>query len=102
VAVGRSWCVGPAVGTSGGGSLARRATTASAAVAVLTVVAAAITAMVVFIVLLVPVANGAAVSAIGRVRRRGRRWLGRRGCSIGVERRRGSWSPGTVHMNLLQ
>jgi hypothetical protein len=101
VAVGRSRCVGPAVGTNGGGGLARRATTASAAITVLAVVAAAITAIAVFVVL-VPVATSAAVSAIGRARRRGRRWLGCRGRSVGVERRRGSRGPGTVHVNLLQ
>jgi hypothetical protein len=72
---------------------------ASAAIAV---VAAAITTIAIFVVVLVPVATGAAISAIGRARRRGRRWLGRRGCSIGVERRRGSRRPGTIHMNLLQ
>jgi hypothetical protein len=48
VAIGRPRCVGPAVRTSGGGGLARRATTASAVVAVLAVVAAAITASAVF------------------------------------------------------
>jgi hypothetical protein len=85
-----------------GGGLAKRATTADAAVAVLAVVAAAITAIAVFVVVLVPVVIGATVSAIGRVRRRGRRWLGRRGHSVGVERRQGSWRPGTVHVNLLQ
>jgi hypothetical protein len=74
-------------------------TTASAAVDVLAV---AITAIAVFVVVLVPVATGAAVSAIGRARRRGRRWLGRRGRSVGVERRQESRRPGTVHMNLLQ
>jgi hypothetical protein len=75
---------------------------ASAAVAVLTVVAAAITAIVIFVVVLVPVATGAVVTVIGRARRRGRRWLGRWGRSVGVERRRGSQRPGTVHVNLLQ
>jgi hypothetical protein len=99
VAVGRPRCVGPAVGTSGGGGLARRATMASAVVAVL---AAAITAIAIFVVVLVPVATGAVVSAIGWARRRGRRWLGRRGRSVGVERHRGSRRPGTVHVNLLQ
>jgi hypothetical protein len=101
VAVGRPRCVGPTVGTNGGGGLARRATTASAAIALLAVVAAAITAIAVFVVL-VPVATGAAVSAIGWARRRGRRWLGRLGRSGGVERRRGSRRSGTVHVNLLQ
>jgi hypothetical protein len=58
VAVGRSRCVGLAVGTSGGGGLARRATTVSAAIACLAVVAVAITAIVVFVVILVPVTTG--------------------------------------------
>jgi hypothetical protein len=102
VAVGRPPCVGPAVGTSGGGGLARRATTASAAVVVLAIVAATITAIEVFIVVLVPVATGAAVSAIGRARWCGRWWLSHRGRSLGVEHRRGSRRPGTVHVNLLQ
>jgi hypothetical protein len=102
VAVGRPWCVGPAVGTSGGGGLARRATTASAAVAVLAVVAAAITAIAVFVVVLVPVAIGAVVSVIGWTRRRGRRCLGHWGRSVGVEHRRGSRRSGTVYVNLLQ
>jgi hypothetical protein len=93
VAVGRPRCVGPAHGTSGGGGLARRATTATAVIVVLTVIATAITAIAVFVVVLGPVATGAAVSAIGRARRRGRRWLGLRGCNVGVERRRGSRSP---------
>jgi hypothetical protein len=83
-----------------GGGLARRATTTSAAIAVLTVVAAAITAIAVFVIVLVPVATGVAVSTIGRARRRGRWWLGRRGRNVGVERRRGSRKPGTVHVNL--
>jgi hypothetical protein len=82
VAVGRPRCVGPAVGTSGGGGLARRATTASA------VVAAAITAIVVSVIGLGPVATGVAVAAMGRARR----WHGHRG----------SRRPGTVHVNLLQ
>jgi hypothetical protein len=102
VAVGRPRCVGPTGGTSGGGGLARRATTAAAAVAILVVVAVAITAIAVFVVVLGPVAIGAAVSAIGRVRRCERRWLGRRGRNVGVERRRGSRRLGTVHVNLLQ
>jgi hypothetical protein len=102
VAVGRPRCVGPAVGTSGGGGLARRATTASAAVAVLVVVAVAITAIVVFVVVLVLVATGTAVSAIERARRHGRWWLGRRGHNVGVECRQGSRRTGTVHVNLLQ
>jgi hypothetical protein len=34
--------------------------------------------------------------------RRARRWLGRRGCNVGVERRRGSRRSGTVHVKLLQ
>jgi hypothetical protein len=66
VAVGRPRCVGPTVGTSGGGGLARRATTASAVGAVLAVVAAAITVIAVFVVILGPVATGAAVAAMGR------------------------------------
>jgi hypothetical protein len=102
VAIGRPRCVGPAVETGGGGGLARRATTASATIAALAVVAAAITAITVFVVVLVPVATCAAVSAIGQARRRGRRWLGHRGRSIGIECRRGSRRPGTVHVNLLQ
>jgi hypothetical protein len=102
VAVGQPRCVGPAVGTSEGGGLARRATTTSAVVTVLAVVAAAITAIAVFVVVLVPVATGAADSAIGRTRRRGIRWLDRRGRSVGVERRWGSRRPGTVYVNLLQ
>jgi hypothetical protein len=102
VAVGQSRCVGPAVGTSGGGGLARRATTASAAGAILAIVAAAITAITVFVVILGPVATDAVVAAMGRVRRRGRQWLSRRGRNIGVERRRGSRRPNTVHVKLLQ
>jgi hypothetical protein len=102
VAVGQPRCVGPAVGTSGGSGLSRRATTASAVVAVLVVAAAAITAIVVFVVVLVPVATGAAVSTIGWVRQRGRRWLDRLGRSVGVEHCQGSRRPGTVHVNLLQ
>jgi hypothetical protein len=70
VAVGRPRCVGPTVGTSGGGGLARKAITASTVIAVLAFVAAAITAIVVFVIVLVPVVTGAAVSAIGWVRRR--------------------------------
>jgi hypothetical protein len=98
VAVGRPQCVGPAVRTSGGRGLTRRATTTSGTVAVLTVVAAAITDITIFIVVHVPVAT---VSAIGRARRRGRRWLGRRGRSVGVERHWGSRRPSTIHVNLL-
>jgi hypothetical protein len=56
------------------------------------------TAITIFVVLLGPVAT---VAAIGRARRRGRRWLGRRGCNGGVECCQGSWRPGTVHINLL-
>jgi hypothetical protein len=52
VAVGRPRCVGPAVGTSGGGGLARRATMTFATGAVLAVVPAAITAIAVFVVIL--------------------------------------------------
>jgi hypothetical protein len=74
----------------------------SAAGAVLAVVATAITAIAIFVVILGPVATGAAVATIGRARWRGRRWLGRRGCNIGVERRRGSRRSGTVHVKLLQ
>jgi hypothetical protein len=101
VAVGRTRCVGPAVGTSGGGGLTRRATTTSTTGAVLAVVAAAITAIAVFVVGLGPVAIGATVAAMGRARRRGRRWLGCWGRNVGVERRRGSRRSGTVHVNLL-
>jgi hypothetical protein len=82
VAVGQPRCVGPVVGTSGGGGLVKRATMASVAVAVLGVVAAIITAIAVFVVVLVPVAIGATISAIGRARRRGRRWLGRRDVAL--------------------
>jgi hypothetical protein len=84
VVVGRPRRVGPAVGTSGGGGLAKRATKASAAVAVLAVVAAAITAIAVFVVVLILVATGATVFAIGSARRRGRWWLSHRGRSVGV------------------
>jgi hypothetical protein len=93
VAIGRLRCVGPTVGTSGGGGLAIRATTASAAVGVLVIVAAATITIAVFIVILVLVATGVAVSAIGRVRRRGKWWLGSRGRSVGVERRRAVGGP---------
>jgi hypothetical protein len=72
VAVGRPRCVGPIVGTSGGGGLARRATTTSVAVAVLAVVAAIIITIAVFVIVLVLIAIGAAVFVIGRARRRGR------------------------------
>jgi hypothetical protein len=72
VAVGRPRCVGPAIGTSGGGGLARRATIAPAADAVLVIVSAAITVIVVFVVIPGPVA---AVASMGWVRRRGRRCL---------------------------
>jgi hypothetical protein len=99
VAVGQPRCVGPTVGTSGGGGLARRATTASATVVVLAVVVTAITTITVFVIVLVPVATSA---AIGQARRRGRRWLSRRGHSVGVERCRGSRRPDTVCVNLLQ
>jgi hypothetical protein len=102
VVVCRPQCVGPAVGTSGGGGLARRVTTASAAGVVLAVVAAAITAIAVFVVVLGSVATGAINAAFGRVRRRGRRWLGRWGRDVGVERHRGSRRLDTVHVNLLQ
>jgi hypothetical protein len=68
VAVGRPQCVGPAVRTSWGGGLARRATTTSAAGAVLAIVAAAITAIAVFVVILGPVSTSAAVAAMGRAR----------------------------------
>jgi hypothetical protein len=59
VAVGRPRCVGPAVGTSGGGGLAIRATTATATGAILVVVATAISVIVVFVVILGPIAIGA-------------------------------------------
>jgi hypothetical protein len=81
------------------GGLARRATTASATGVVLTVVAATITAIAVFVVILGLVAIDA---AMGWARRRGRQWLGRRGCNVGVEHRRGSRRPDTVHVMLLQ
>jgi hypothetical protein len=101
VAVGRPRCIGLAVGISGGGGLARRATTAPAAGAILAVVAAFITAITVFVVILGPVATGVAVATMAWVRRRGRRWLGRRGCNAGVECHRGSRRSGTVHVKLL-
>jgi hypothetical protein len=101
VAVGRPRCVGPAVGTSGSGGLAKRATTASAAGVVLAVVAAAITAIAVFVVIFGPVATGATVATMGWARRRERRWLGRRGRNVGVEHRWGSRRPGTVHVKLV-
>jgi hypothetical protein len=66
VAVGRARCVGPTVGTSGGGGMARRAITPSIAGVVLAIVAAAITAITVFVVIL------GLVAAMGRARRRGR------------------------------
>jgi acyl-CoA hydrolase len=96
VVVGGPQCIGPTIGTSGGGGLARRTTTAPAAGAVLVVVAAAITAITDFVVILGPVATGAAVATMGRVRRCGRRWLGRRGHNVGVEHRRGSRRSGTA------
>jgi hypothetical protein len=102
VAVGWPQCVGPAVRTSGGGGLARRDTMTSAAGAVFTIVAAVITAIAIFVVILGPVATGAAVAAMGRARRRGRRWLGCRGCNVVVERRRDSQRPDTVNVKLLQ
>jgi hypothetical protein len=61
VAVGRPQCVGPAIKTSGGGGLARRAPTTSTVGAVLAIVAAAITAIVVFVVVLGPVATVATI-----------------------------------------
>jgi hypothetical protein len=102
VAVGQPRCVGPAVGTSGGGGLARRDTMASTVGAVLAVVAVAITAIAVFVVILGPIATDAAVAAMGRARWHERRWLGRRGCNVGVERHRGSRRSGTIHVKLLQ
>jgi hypothetical protein len=99
VVVGQPRCVGLAVGTSGGDGLARRATTASTAGVVLAVVVVAITAIAVFVVILGPVV---AVAVMGRARRRGRRWLGRRGRNVGVERHRDSRRSGTVHVKLLQ
>jgi hypothetical protein len=102
VVVGQPRCVGPAIGTSGGGGLARRATTVAVAGDVLTVVVAAITAIAVFVVGLGPVATGAAVATMGQARRRGGRWLSRRGCNVDVEHRQGSRRPGTVYVNLLQ
>ncbi len=56
VAVGRPRCVGPAVGTNGGGGLARRAITVATAVAVPVVVATTMTVVAVLVVVLVPVA----------------------------------------------
>jgi hypothetical protein len=82
--------------------LARRATTAPAAGVVLAIVATAITTIAIFIVILGPVATDAAAAAMGWARRCGRRWLGRRGRNIGVERRRGNRKTGTVHVKLLQ
>jgi hypothetical protein len=61
----------------------------------------AITAIVAFVVILETIATGAAVAAMGRARRRGRRWLGRRGRNVGVEYW-GSRRPDTVHVELLQ
>jgi hypothetical protein len=75
---------------------------APVASAVLAVVAAAITAIAVFILIPRPVATGAAVATMGRVRGRGRRRLDHRGCNVGVERRQGSRRSGTVHVKLLQ
>jgi hypothetical protein len=75
---------------------------APAAGAVLAVVAAAITAIAVFVVILGPVATGAAVAAMGWVRRCRRWWLGRQGCNVGVEHRRGGRRSGTIHVKLLQ
>jgi hypothetical protein len=99
VAIGQPRCVGPAVGISGGGGLARRATTTSVVGAVLAVVAVAITTIVVFVVILGPVAT---VAAMGRARRRGRRWFVHRGCNVGVEHLRGSRRPDTIYVKLLQ
>jgi hypothetical protein len=93
VVVGRPRCVGPTVG---------RATTAPAAGAVLVVVAATIIAIAVFVVIHGPVATGAAVAAMGRVRRRERWWLGHRGCNVGVEHYWGCRRFDTVHVKLLQ
>jgi hypothetical protein len=81
-----------------GGGLARRDTTTSVVGAILAVVPAAITAIMVFVGILGPVTT---VAVMGRARRRGRRWLGRWVRNVGVERRRGNWRPGTVHVNLL-
>jgi hypothetical protein len=50
VAVSRPWCIGSAIGASGGGGLVGRATTASITVVVLAVVATTIAAVTVFIV----------------------------------------------------
>jgi hypothetical protein len=102
VAIGRPWCVGPAIEISGGGGLARRVTTASAVDAVLAVVVAAITSIAVFVVILGPVATGVAVVAMGWARRCGRRWIGHWGRNVGVEHHRGSQRPGTVYVKLLQ
>jgi hypothetical protein len=102
VAVGWLRCIGPTVGTSGGGGLIRRATMASAVGTVLAVVTTAITAIAVFVVGFGLVATSATDATMGWVRWRGRRWLGRRGRNVGVERRRGSQRPGTVHVNLLK
>jgi hypothetical protein len=75
---------------------------ASAVIVVLAVVAAVITTIAIFVVVLVPVATGAAVSTNGWARRLRRRWLGRRGCNVGVKHRRGSRRPDAVHVNLLR
>jgi hypothetical protein len=93
VIVGRPRCVGAIDGTSGGGGLTKRVTAASTAGVVFAVVATVITAIAVFVVVLGPVATGAAVSAIEQVRRRGRRWLGRWGCNVGVEHHRAAGGP---------
>jgi hypothetical protein len=80
----------------------RSGTTQKAVLSRLAIVAATITAIAVFVVVLGPVVTGATVSIIRRVRRRGRWWLGCRGCNADVEHRQGSRMPGTVHVNLLQ
>jgi nitrate reductase NapE component len=68
VVIGRPRCIGLAIGTSGGGGLARRAPTTSAVGTVLVVVVIAITTIAVLVVGLGPVATGAAVTAMGRAR----------------------------------
>jgi hypothetical protein len=99
VVVSRPWCAGSVVRGSGDGGLARRAITAATAVVVPAVVAATMTAIVVLVVVLVPMAT---VATAGWARRRGGWWPGCRGHNVGVERRWGSRSIYTIHVDLLQ